>query len=204
MVGMMATGSHDDLQHLLNLISNTRFLKKQGLGNEVPFFICPYDPKQAVPITSLIKQLSNKLAQKGISVLEVNLYDLSIEILDKNGDLDWYLKHEHELPKAKLMEDIQGVLDTKETLIPAIAKKMSERDFDVMFLTGIGEVFPFIRSHNVLNNLQSTAKEQPTVMFFSGAYTHSAEKGASLDLFARPSLQHDKYYRAFNIFDCEV
>ena len=62
-------------------------------------------------------------------------------------------------------------------------------------------MFPYIRSHNVLNNLQSVACEKPTVMFFPGVYTHSQESGASLDLFGR--LRDDKYYRAFNIFCCE-
>jgi len=202
MIDGMATGSSENFQHLLDLISSQRFLNKQGLGNEVPFFICPCDPKYAVAIERLVKQLSNQLEAKGVHVLEVNLYDISLEILNRSGDLEWYLEHEQELSKAKLIEDIQGVLDTEETLVPAIAEKMSEQAFDVMFLTGVGEVFPFIRSHNVLNNLQSTAKDQPTVMFFSGAYTHSPEKGASLDLFAK--LRDDKYYRAFNIFDCEV
>jgi hypothetical protein len=67
----------------------------------------------------------------------------------------------------------------------------------VLFLTGIGEVFPYIRSHNVLNNLQSTPKDKPTVMFFPGEYRHSLEQGASLELFgllARrqvlPRIQH--------------
>jgi len=202
MIDGMATGTSEDFQHLLDLISSQRFLNKQGLGNEVPFFICPFDPKCAVPMGKLVKQLFNQLKQKNIGVLEVNLYDLSIEILQKSGDLDWYLAHEKEMSKAELKDELQSILDTHETLIPAIAAKMSERNFDVMFLTGVGEVFPFIRSHNVLNNLQSTAKEKPTVMFFSGEYKHSIEKGASLDLFRR--LQDDKYYRAFNIFDCEV
>ncbi|MDD3149127.1 MAG: DUF1788 domain-containing protein, partial [Candidatus Riflebacteria bacterium] len=60
-----------------------------------------------------------------------------------------------------------------------------------------GASFPLLRSHNVLNNLQSTAKDRPTLMFFPGEYTHSLEKGASLDLFGL--LHDDKYYRAFNI-----
>ena len=71
-----------------------------------------------------------------------------------------------------------------------------------MFITGVGEVFPYIRSHTVLNNLQSTAKDQPTVMFFPGEYKHSLEEGASLDLFG--ILHDDKYYRAFNIFDYQI
>jgi hypothetical protein len=54
----------------------------------------------------------------------------------------------------------------------------------------------------VLNNLQSTAKDKPTVLFFPGSYTHALATGASLDLFGR--LHDDKYYRAFNILNYEV
>jgi hypothetical protein len=43
---------------------------------------------------------------------------------------------------------------------------MSGTDFVVLFLSGVNEVFPYIQSHNVLSNLQSTAKEKPTIMFF--------------------------------------
>jgi len=32
-------------KHLQKLISSERFLKKQGLGNEVPLFICHYRPE---------------------------------------------------------------------------------------------------------------------------------------------------------------
>jgi hypothetical protein len=72
----------------------------------------------------------------------------------------------------------------------------------VLFLSGVGEVFPYIRSHNVLNNLQSTAKEKPTVLFFPGSYTFTQISGSSLDLFGR--LRDDRYYRAFNIYHCET
>ena len=87
-------------------------------------------------------------------------------------------------------------------LIPEIGKRLASQSFDVLFLSGVGEVFPYIRSHNVLNNLQSTAKEKPTLMFFPGNYTHALASGASLDLFG--ILHDDKYYRAFNIFNYEV
>ena len=39
-------------------------------------------------------------------------------------------------------------------------------------------------------------------MFYPGRYAHSLELGASLDLFGK--LHDDNYYRAFNIFHCEV
>lgn len=189
-------------QHLFAVMSGQRFLKKQGLGNEVPFFICPYKPEEAVEMQRLQRQLVNRLAQAGITVLEIDLYDLSIALLKARDIWDQVMEIEASVSKDELLELLQGVLDPETHLIPAIAQKLNEAAFDVLFISGVGEVFPYIRSHNVLNNLQSTAKNKPTVMFFPGAYTHSLAAGASLDLFGR--LHDDKYYRAFNIFHCEA
>ncbi len=186
-------------QHLFDVIGSPRFLNKQGLGNEVPFFICPFNPDEAVSMERIRLQLGNRLEQAGIKVLDINLYDLTIEMLKEREIWEQVLETESNVDKAEFMELLQGVLDTKDNLVPAIAEKMYEATFDVLFLSGVGEVFPYIRSHNVLNNLQSTAKDQPTVMFFPGSYVHTLEKGASLDLFGR--MNDDKYYRAFNIFD---
>ncbi len=188
--------------HLLKLIGSNRFLKMEGLGNEVPFFLCPYPPKDTVDMSKMQKQLQNRLQQQGVKILDINLYDLAIEILQKRNIWKRILETEQTVSKEQLKELLQGVLDSKAHLVPAIAEKMAKSPFDIMFISGVGAVFPYIRSHNVLNNLQSTAKDQPTVMFFPGVYTHSLEHGASLDLFGR--LNDDKYYRAFNIFHCEV
>jgi len=184
--------------HLLKLISSERFLKMQGLGNEVPFFICPFSPKEAVQMEQMTHQLANRLVQQGVQVLEINLYDLAIELLRERGIWERVLAIEETVDKAHFKELLQGVLDPETHMVPAIAKRMKARPFDVLFITGVGPVFPYIRSHNVLNNLQSTVKDQPTVLFFPGTYTQSLESGASLDLFGR--LHDDKYYRAFNIY----
>lgn len=189
-------------EHLYRVLSGERFLKMQGLGNEVPFFICPFNPGDAIEMEQVRHQLVNRLKQNGVTVLEINLYDLSIELLQERGRWERILEIEPKTPKEELKELLQGMLDPETYLVPAIAKKMTAHHFDILFLSGVGEVFPYIRSHNVLNNLQSTAKEKPTVMFFPGAYTQSLETGASLTLFK--TMQDDKYYRAFNIYHCEV
>jgi hypothetical protein len=192
----------DRLQHLFAVISGERFLKKQGLGNEVPFFICPFKPEETIEMERLRRQLINRLEQSGIRILEINLYDLSVEILQERGIWSQVLEVEQTVSKEEFRELLQGVLDPETHLVPAIAAKLEKVEYDVLFICGVGEVFPYIRSHNILNNLQSTAKDKPTVMFFPGAYTHSLESGASLALFER--LHDDKYYRAFNIYHCEA
>ena len=197
-----STNLQAGFDHLLTVLSGKRFLQKEGLGNEVPFFICPYDATISVEVARRQKQLINRLEQSGIRVLEINLYDLSIEMLKERGIWEQILEIEPSVSKDELKELLQGVLDPETNLVPAIADKLKDNEFDMLFLTGVGEIFPYIRSHHVLNNLQSTAKEKPTLMFFPGTYTHSLESGASLDLFQR--LHDDKYYRAFNIFHCEA
>lgn len=189
-------------EHLLNVMSSNRFKNKEGLGNEVPFFICPFKPKETVEIEKLHHQLANKLTQSGTPILEMNLYDLAIEILKENDDWDYYLDEEEAMSKDRFKEELQSILDIETVFTPEIQKKMQENEFDIMFITGVGEVFPYIRSHNILNNLQKIAKEKPTVMFFPGDYKYSLQSGASLELFEK--LRDDKYYRAFNIFHYEV
>jgi len=189
-------------QHLKAVISGQRFLQKQGLGNEVPFFICPFNPKETVEMELLQRQLVNSLNNDGVAVLEINLYDLAVGLLKDRGIWEQVLAVEPTVAKDQLKELLQGVLDPEQHLVPAIAEQIQAVPFDVLFLSGVGEVFPYIRSHNVLNNLQKVAKERPTVMFFPGEYNHSLETGASLELFSR--LRDDKYYRAFNIYDCEA
>ena len=189
----------DAYKHLSDVVPSESFLTNQGLNNEVPFHICPYQPSVHNEVCQLIRQLTNYMNDAGKKVLEINLYDLVIEILKKEGDWEWFQDNENTLDQDELKEELQSILDVENVITPAIAEKMKAAPFDVLFLTGVGEVFPYIRSHNILNNLQKRAKEIPTLMFFPGVYQHSLEKGASLDLFDRVS--DDKYYRAFNILD---
>ncbi len=189
-------------EHLFKVISSPRFLHKQGLSNEVPFFICPFPASEGLAADDMRERMIRRLANEGVRVLDINLYDLSLDILRERDILDDVLAVEANTDKAELRELLQGVLDPKTHIIPRIAQVINATPHDVIFLSGVGEVYPYIRSHNVLNNLQSTAKDKPTVMFFPGRYTHALATGASLDLFGR--LHDDKYYRAFNILNYEV
>ena len=106
------------------------------------------------------------------------------------------------MDKSKFLKLLQGALDVENQLVPAIAQKAKENDFHVLLISGIGEVFPYIRSHNILNNLQSTLKDKPTLMMFPGEYSYSEENGSSLNLFG--TLLDDKYYRAFDITKYQI
>lgn len=119
--GMENKSLQERFHHLLSVISGQRFLQKQGLGNEVPFFICPFKPEESVEMERLQRQLVNRLGQVGIRVLEINLYDLSIEILKERDIWEQILSIEASVSKDELKELLQGVLDPEAHLVPAIA-----------------------------------------------------------------------------------
>jgi hypothetical protein len=189
-------------EHLFAVLSGKRFLQMEGLSNEVPFFIYPYPPEDALEVAKSKRRIKNRLGSNGIEVVEVNLYDLSVKILEDRGVWDRLLALEPEQDKGDFLELLQGMLDPQLHIAPAIRAKLAERDFDIFFLTGIGEVFPYIRSHNVLNNLQSVLTDRPMLMFFPGRYEQSDTLGSSLVLFGQ--LKDDQYYRAKNVLEQEA
>ena len=123
----------DRFQHLYAVISGQRFLNKQGLGNEVPFFICPFKPEESVELARLQSQLVNRLEQVGVRILEINLYDLSIEILKERDVWNQIFEMEESVSKEQLKELLQGVLDPEAHLVPAIADQAGKHGFRSSF-----------------------------------------------------------------------
>ena len=176
---------------LFSNLKKDSFLSMSALGGEIPFYIVPYNPEQENDVVKKTSQLKTRLSRDGISVYEINLFDLSLSMLEDRGVLDKIISKEQSLSKDKLFKTLQGVLDSETKLIPRIEELTKENQSQMLFLTGVGQVFPFIRSHTILNNLQNYIKDRPTVMFFPGTY------GKDLSLFGR--LKDDNYYRAFNL-----
>lgn len=184
-------------EHLYNVISSANFLNKESLGGEIPFFIAPYKAEQELECQEETKLLKRKLENDGLRILELNLYQITCDILEAKGGMDRMFKIEKTKNKDKFLRALQSSLNIHQVIMPYIKNKIDDNKADVYFLTGIGLVFPFIRSHNVLNNLQNIAKDAPTLAFFPGEYN-----GQSLNLFGK--LKDDNYYRAFNIFKIEA
>jgi len=63
---------------------------------------------------------------------------------------------------------------------------------DMVIMTGVGNVWPLLRSHTLLNNLHALMEETPLVMFYPGVYD-----GQGLSLFG--CVEDRNYYRAFRL-----
>jgi hypothetical protein len=183
---------HRKFEHIFNVINNPTFLSMDSLGGEIPFWISAYNATQENEVNTEIRNLVKKLSNHGVEAHLINLFQLSISILEEHIGLEKMFKVEQRKSKERFKKALQSSINIHERFIPAIKAKVEKKKPDLLLINGVGAVFPFIRSHNVLNNLQSAVKEIPTVMFFPGKYT-----GESLNLFGK--LKDDNYYRAFNI-----
>ena len=126
------------------------------------------------------------------------MYDLVLTRLAELGLLTDLVELEPSVDKADLLEQLQSMLDPEQDIIPLIAAKIAESPPPrVVFVTGIGEVFPYVRSHTVLNNLHKAVANVPVLSWFPGTYEQSPSGGSNLSLFGR--VQNDQYYRARDI-----
>ncbi len=182
---------------LFKILSDQKFLNKDGLGGELPFFIQSYHVNQQNEVEIQLPSLIRRLVAVNINVLEINLYHLCIEILENENLLLQIFKQERAMQKNRLIRVLSGALNIDTKIIPEIRKRMENLQAKIVFITGVGAAFPIIRSHTILNNLQSLVDQVPLVMFFPGTYNNK-----SLTLF--DSLKDENYYRAHNLNEYKI
>lgn len=185
--------TNDTINNIYDIVSNPRFINMEGLSGEIPFWVAPYNISKELKVESEIKHLVRKLKTSGFEPLCIDLFELSCEIIEEKIGMEELKQIELDLDKSFFLDALQSTINIHDRFIPAIGKKVKETNPNMLFLKGVGKVYPFIRSHIVLNNLQSEIKNIPTLMFYPGEYS-----GRSLRLFNL--LEDDNYYRAFNIY----
>lgn len=181
------------LNKIIDKINEDKFITGRGLGNEISFYVFDYEPEGELVVRDYIELVKKKFSYEGSNrkIIEFDLYKMLLDIAKERKIFDRIFE----------MEQRQG----KEVLFKAMTtfakpdiflKKIQQQigDHNVVFLTGIGKVYPFVRSHTILNNLQEVLDKTPVIMFFPGIYD-----GQSLQLFGK--FKDDNYYRAFRLVD---
>jgi hypothetical protein len=187
----------DKFDRLFQVLKSETFLNKLSLGGEIPFYISTYRPEDENRELVSVHLLRKKLETQGIDVFLIDLYDLCLDILRQDDDLEDFFRLEEQLSEAEFLEELSSALNAETAIIPEIENRIAKSNARIVFLTGVGQVYPFLRSHTVINNLQRIVKDIPVVMFYPGDYD-----GQKLSLFGR--LKNENYYRAFNIDEIRI
>ena len=183
----------DKVDGIWSRISSREFLENKGVANEVRYYVFDYDACDEQIMRQKIRDLiaRNDPNNDGFKIVEYDIYKMILGILEERGYLEKCIRFEKEKGREYLYNAVSKFLrlTTDNNLI--VNKIMeSTPENAVVFLTGIGKVYPFVRAHNVLNNLHQVFDKVPVIMFYPGNWN-----GQSLSLFG--TISDGNYYRAF-------
>jgi hypothetical protein len=187
---------------LIKVLSSKKFLGNDGLAGEMPLYIYPYPAEQELQAEVSLNNIVTALKKKGHQPLVINLYDLMIDSLKDSNMLDPVFDFEKDNPKGEFYEVLRNAVNIEQVLMPKITQLLDENKFSHIFISGVGQAFPIIRAHSILNHLPAISGDIPVVLFFPGTYERNDINGSSLRLFSK--LQDDNYYRARDITKVEV
>ena len=178
-----------ELDRIRDRISDPSFLANKGLSNEVGIHVFCYDPANELIVRDFVSRLK---AENGTPyrVIECDLYEIFLKLLEDKRVLKSVDALEKKRGKDYLLAQLQKIA-TPEAFLEYMKYSPHETG-DVLFLTGVGKVFPFMRSHKMLDCMQVDFENVPIVMFYPGVFN-----GQDLGLFGKFLDGH--YYRAFNL-----
>ena len=171
-------------------IQKEDFLDGKGLSNEVKIRIFCYDAAEEITVTHFLNQLRTDQTLR-CHLIECNLYDIFLSACDDLAITDAIPEMEESEGSAFLLEQLHSAIGKSE-FIEKIQYEPHRRG-DVLLLTGVGDVFPFMRVHTLLEALQPHFSDLPILVMYPGEFD-----GHYLRLFGR--LKPNDYYRAFNFF----
>jgi len=182
------------LNQILPRITSREFLDSKGLGNEIGFWVFDYPPEREMDVRGFLSgtvfpALTKKVPH--IKAATVDLLSLVTELLEERNLLDKAMEMQASKGNDRTLAALRSVLK-EDKLAQKIASQHDIASLDLMILTGVGAVYPMLRTHTLLSALHPVMGDTPLLMFFPGKYD-----GHSLRLFN--TLAEDHYYRAFRL-----
>ena len=190
----MTLSLEDRLNQILPRITSREFLDSKGLGNEIGFWIFDYPPEREVDVRDFLSGTVLPALPKQVPPIKaatVNLLHLVTEILEERKLLDKTFEMQAGKGDDSTLAALRSVLK-EDRLAQKIATQFDVASLDLLILTGVGAVYPMLRTHTLLSALHPIMGTTPLLMFFPGRYD-----GHSLRLFN--TLAEDHYYRAFRL-----
>jgi hypothetical protein len=181
------------LNQVIDRLLSKELLANEGLGNEIGFYIFDYEPEKELQVREFIETIKDQLPKRkpDIRFMHINLFELLIGYLQERNLLDRAFQLQKDKGDEELLKALKGPLHELK-----IAKYFVERakpeEHDLILMSGIGNSWPVLRSHTLLNSLHPLMNDTPLVIFYPGKFD-----GQGLRLFGK--LKESNYYRAFRL-----
>jgi len=184
------------LDLVLERINNPKFLKNDGLGNEVGFWIFDYPAQHELIVRENLEHITTKLKKHDHHFEHINIFQILIDILESRNLLDRIFKREKEVGTDALRKTLAGPLSqdkvAKFIADSLLTNKSDAEPLDFVILSGLGNAWPLVRGHELLSALQDVMGSTPLILFYPGEYSGQ-------DLHPFGMIESRNYYRAFKL-----
>lgn len=175
-------------------------LTRYGTANDLLFYIFDYAPSDEL----LVRKETKRLKDRNPAIVEFDLYEMMLQIIEDEGYMEDVIRMEKDYDKNLLLREVfQTLLSVEEeenAFLDKFKEDIADNGNSIVLITGVGKAFPVVRSHTILNNLQSIFRRNPVVMMYPGRY--EIKEKMTLRLFER--LDDDNYYRAFPLVERRI
>lgn len=178
------------LKQLEERIGDDRFLKNQGSGNEIGFWIFDYPAQQELQVREYLAFLFKKLEKK-YTFTQLNIFQVIIDMLEERKLFERICQREPELGLETLKKHLAAPLSQKK-IAEYIARTVDLPSQQFVVLTGLGSAWPLVRGHELMSALQDVMGFTPLLMFYPGNYS-------GYDLSPLAGINSRNYYRAFRL-----
>ena len=176
-------------------LDNDDFLNNRGLGNEIGFYIFDYPPQFALMVRDYLALLVGRMAKLGRRFVHLNLFDEMLAMLQERKLLDKAFELEKKKGIDELAKALKGPLE-QGRVAQHLVKKMDPSAQEFVLLSGLGQCWPLLRGHSLLNALHAHMGETPLVLFYPGRYNGLELYPFDLDT---AEVAPANYYRAFQL-----
>ncbi len=194
------------LNRILPKIVTDDFLTGSGIGNEIGFYVFDYPPEDELRVRDYLCTLLEHLPKQrpGVRFRHVNLFDLLLDYLKRRNLFEKVLDGQWAQRDAALKKALAGGLHA-EKLAKFFDETVQPRQQELVLVSGVGSVYPLVRTSGLLSNLQGVMGNTPLVLFYPGKYDQ-----LTLCLFGKVALsasfedgnkgrKSEHYYRAFKL-----
>ena len=183
------------LEAIRERLDNEDFLNNRGLGNEIGFYIFDYPPQFELMVREYLALLIGRMTKLGRRFVHLNLFDEMLAMLQERKLLDKAFELEKKKGVDELAKALKGPLE-QGRVAQHLVKKMDPTQQEFVLLSGLGQCWPLLRGHSLLNALHAHMGETPLVLFYPGRYNGLELYPFDLDT---AEVAPANYYRAFQL-----
>lgn len=183
------------LEAIRERLDNEDFLNNRGLGNEIGFYIFDYPPQFELMVREYLALLVGRMTKLGRRFVHLNLFDEMLAMLQERKLLDKAFELEKKKGVDELAKALKGPLE-QGRVAQHLVKKMDPTQQEFVLLSGLGQCWPLLRGHSLLNALHAHMGETPLVLFYPGRYNGLELYPFDLDT---AEVAPANYYRAFQL-----